>query len=70
LKIQFYSLTTVEDALAAVAAGADLIGLVVDDSGKVPEEISPDQAHAIFAAIDGNALGIALSMSTDPEAIV
>jgi len=69
LKIQFYSLTTVEDALAAVAAGADLIGLVVDDSGKVPEEISPDQAHAIFAAIDGNALGIALSMSTDPEAI-
>jgi phosphoribosylanthranilate isomerase len=69
LKIQFYSLTTVDDAVAAVDAGADLIGLVVDDSGRVPEEITPDQARAIFAAIDGRALGIALSLSADLETI-
>lgn len=69
MKIQFYSLTTVDDAVAAVAAGADLIGLVVDDSGRVPEEITPELARAIFAAIDGRALGIALSLSTDPESI-
>lgn len=69
MKIQFYSLTNVEDAVAAVEAGADLIGVVVDDSGKVPEEITPAEAHAIFAAIEGRALGIALSMSTDADAI-
>jgi phosphoribosylanthranilate isomerase len=62
-------LTSIEDALATVEAGADLIGLVVDDSGAVPEEISPEQARAIFAAIDGSALGVALSLSTDPDEI-
>jgi phosphoribosylanthranilate isomerase len=69
LKIQFYSLTTVENAVATVEAGADLIGLVVEGGVPVPEELSVAQALEIFAAIDGRALGIALSLSTDPDII-
>jgi phosphoribosylanthranilate isomerase len=69
LKVQFYSLTTVENAVATVEAGADLIGLVVEGGVPVPEELSVAQARDIFAAIDGRALGIALSLSTDPDII-
>ncbi|MDG2091384.1 MAG: phosphoribosylanthranilate isomerase [Gammaproteobacteria bacterium] len=69
MKIQFYSLTTVENAVETVEAGADLIGLVVKGGIPVPEEISVVQARDIFAAIDGRALGIALSLSTDPDTI-
>lgn len=69
MKIQFYSLTTVENAVETVEAGADLIGLVVKGGIPVPEEISVAQAREIFAAIDGRALGIALSLSTDPDTI-
>lgn len=69
MKIQFYSLTTVENAVATVDAGADLIGLVVEGGIQVPEEISVELAREIFTAIDGRALGIALSLSTDPDII-
>ena len=69
MKIQFYSLTTVENAVETVDAGADLIGVVVKGGIPVPEEISIAQARDIFAAIDGRALGIALSLSTDPDTI-
>ncbi|MBT7950412.1 MAG: phosphoribosylanthranilate isomerase [Gammaproteobacteria bacterium] len=69
MKIQFYSLTTVENAVATVDAGADLIGLVVEGGIQVPEEISVEHAREIFNAIDGRALGIALSLSTDPDII-
>jgi phosphoribosylanthranilate isomerase len=56
MKVQFYSLTNVRDALAAVDAGADLLGLVVDAGGRVPEEISPEQARAIIAAVGDRVL--------------
>ena len=69
MKIQFYSLTTVKNAVETVDAGADLIGLVVKGGIPVPEEITVAQARDIFAAIDGRALGIALSLSTDPDTI-
>jgi len=69
MKIQFYSLTTVKNAVETVDAGADLIGLVVKGGIPVPEEIGVGQARDIFAAIDGRALGIALSLSTDPDKI-
>jgi len=69
MKIQFYSLTTVKNAVETVDAGADLIGLVVKGGIPVPEEISIKQARDIFAAIDGPALGIALSLSTDLDTI-
>lgn len=69
MKIQFYSFTTAEDALACVDAGADLIGLVVEGGVPVPEEVSVAQARAIFAAIEGKALGIALSLSTETDVI-
>jgi phosphoribosylanthranilate isomerase len=68
MKIQFYSLTNTKNAIETVDAGADLIGLVVKGGIPVPEEISVAQARDIFAAIDGRALGIALS-STDPDTI-
>ncbi len=69
MKIQFYSLTTIENALETVEAGADLIGVVVEGGIPVPEDISVEQARAIFAAIKGRALGIALSLSADIDTI-
>ena len=69
MKIQFYSLTSVENAVETVEAGADLIGVVVKGGIPVPEEVSVDQARAIFHAIEGRALGIALSLSADVDTI-
>jgi phosphoribosylanthranilate isomerase len=69
MQVQIYALTSVADAVATVEAGADLIGVAVDNDGIVVEDRSPAEARAIFAAVEGRALTVALSLGTDAERI-
>jgi phosphoribosylanthranilate isomerase len=69
VKVQIYSMTSVADALATVAAGADLVGVLVDAARAVPEAVDERAARGIVRAAAGRALAVALSMSTDPDEI-
>ena len=67
--VQIYSMTSVPDAVATAAAGADLIGLVVAEPAVVAEAIGPDLAREILAAIRPRSRGVALSLSDDRDEI-
>ena len=67
--VQIYSMTSVADAVATANAGADLIGVVVGETGLVPEAIESRMAHEILAAIRPRARGVALSLSDDRDEI-
>jgi phosphoribosylanthranilate isomerase len=69
LKVQIYALTNVADAVATVEAGADLIGVAVDNDRIVVEDRSPAEAREIFTAVAGRAMTVALSLGTDADRI-
>jgi phosphoribosylanthranilate isomerase len=69
MKVQIYALTSVQDAIDTVDAGADLIGVVAENDGEVVEDRTAEQARAIFAAVEDRAATIALSLGTDVERI-
>jgi len=69
LKVQIYSLTSVSDAVTTVEAGADLIGVAVDNDRIVVEDRSIAEAREIFGAVESRATTVALSLGTDPERI-
>ena len=70
MKVQIYALTSVSDAVATAEAGADLIGVVVDNDRVVVEDRSIAEARAIFAAVESRALTVALTLGTDAQRIV
>jgi phosphoribosylanthranilate isomerase len=67
--IQIYSMTSVADAVATAEAGADLIGVVVEEPGVVPEAIDAVLAREIHAAIRPRSRGMMLSLSDDRDEI-
>jgi phosphoribosylanthranilate isomerase len=67
--IQIYSMTSLADAIATAKAGADLIGVVVAETGLVPEAVDARVARDILAAIRPRARGVALSLSDDRDEI-
>jgi phosphoribosylanthranilate isomerase len=69
VKVQIYALMSVADAIDTVAAGADLIGVAVDNDAMVVEDRSIEQAREIFAAVEHKASCVALSLGTDVERI-
>ncbi len=69
MKVQIYALTSVQDAIDTVDAGADLIGVVAENDGEVVEDRTAEQARAIFSAVEHRATTIALSLGTDVERI-
>lgn len=69
MKVQIYALMSVADAIDTVAAGADLIGVAVDNDALVVEDRSIEQAREIFAAVEHKAACVALSLGTDVERI-
>ena len=68
VKLQIYTMQTVEEAQAVAAAGVDHIGVTPAERG-LPGEISFAQARAIVAAVRGHATTVALSVEADPDAI-
>jgi len=69
MKVQIYAMTSVQDAIDTVDAGADLIGVVAENDGAVPEDQTAEQARAIFAAVEDRATTIALSVGADVKRI-
>ena len=51
MAVQIYSMTSIADAIATAAAGADLIGVVVAEPGIVPEGVGAAMAREILVAI-------------------
>ena len=69
MAVQIYSMTSIADAIATAAAGADLIGVVVAEPGIVPEGVGADLAREIMAVIRPRARGVALSLADDRDEI-
>jgi len=69
MAVQIYSMTSIADAIATAAAGADLIGVVVAEPGVVPEGVAATFAREILAAIRPRARGVALSLADDRDEI-
>ena len=69
MKVQIYAMTSVQDAIDTVNAGADLVGVVAENDGQVTEDRTAEQAREILAAVEDRATTIALSLGTDVERI-
>lgn len=66
---QIYGLTTPDDVAPVVAAGADHIGVVMDEGFDTWDAVDADTASAIFAVVPPTVRGVALSLHTDPVRI-
>jgi phosphoribosylanthranilate isomerase len=69
MAVQIYSMTSIADAIATAAAGADLIGVVVAEPGIVAEGVGFDLAREIMAVVRPRARGVALSLADDRDEI-
>ena len=68
MRVQIYTMQTVEEALAVVAQGVDHIGITPANIG-LPGEVSFETARAIVGAVGDSAVKLALSVETEVEAI-
>jgi phosphoribosylanthranilate isomerase len=66
--VQLYTMQSVEEALACADAGADHLGLTPIEG--LPGEISFETMRTIVEAVGGRARCVALTVQTDPDAIV
>ncbi len=66
-RVKICSITRIEDANAAAAAGADAIGLVFDP--RSPRVVSIEQARAVVAATPPYVTVVGLFVDAAPEAI-
>ncbi len=67
--VQIYTMQSVEEAKAIVALGVDNLGITPSQHG-LPGELSYELAGEIFAAVEGVATRVALSVDTDVDEIV
>jgi len=63
--VQICGITTVGDALLAVAAGADATGVVL--ASPSPRSVTPDRAREIFAAVPPFVTTVAVTSTDRPE---
>jgi len=68
MKIQIYTMQTIEEALAVVSAGVVHIGITPSNSG-LPGEVDFTTARAIVNAVGNSAISVALSIEANLEAI-
>ena len=68
MKIQIYTMQTVEEARAAVAVGVNHVGITPSHLG-LPGEVDYETARAIVEAVGETAVSVALSVESDLEAI-
>lgn len=69
MKVQIYTMQTVDEARAVIAAGVDHVGVTPSERG-LPGEISIALAREIVTAVQGQATTVALSVDSDPDAII
>ena len=68
MKIQIYTMQTVDEARAVAALGVDHVGVTPSDSG-LPGEVNFTTARAIVDAVRNFAVSVALSVDSDLDAI-
>ena len=68
MKIQIYTMQTVDEARAVAALGVDHVGVTPSDSG-LPGEVNFTTARAIVDAVRNLAVSVALSVDSDLAAI-
>lgn len=69
MKIQIYTMQSVDEARAVIAQGVDHIGITPSDIG-LPGEVDYATARAIVDAVGESAVCVALSVDSDLDAIV
>jgi phosphoribosylanthranilate isomerase len=69
-RVKICGLTSEADRDAAVAAGADAIGVLVDVSGESPREISADRAADLVAGLPPFVTSVLVTMPDSVEAAV
>ena len=68
VRVQIYTMQSAEEALAVAALGVDHIGVTPADVG-LPGEVTPGRAADICASIRDVATAVALTVSSDLDAI-
>jgi len=68
MKIQIYTMQSIEEALAVVALGVDHIGITPSNSG-LPGEVDYKTARSIVDAVGSSAVSIALSVESNLDSI-
>ncbi len=66
---QIYSIQTIEEALDCVEAGADYIGLAIDTGAGLPNQVTVQQAKAVFDAIGNQAKKVLIVVTDSDEPI-
>ncbi|KAA3648080.1 MAG: phosphoribosylanthranilate isomerase [Chloroflexi bacterium] len=64
MKIQIYTMQSLEEALATIAAGVDHIGITPGEYG-LPGEVDFDTARAIVTMVGDDAVSVALTVDSD-----
>ena len=67
--VQIYGVTTPEDAVMSSSLGADHVGVAVDEEGLAPDGVTVSEARAILRALGGRAIGVALTLSRNPDQV-
>lgn len=68
VRVQIYTMQTVEEALAVAGLGVDHVGVTPADLG-LPGEVTPARAAEICRAVKGAATSVALSVDADLRTI-
>ncbi|MDR0436241.1 MAG: phosphoribosylanthranilate isomerase [Propionibacteriaceae bacterium] len=63
---QIYSIQSVTEALACAEAGADCIGIACATDAGLPAEIPLELGREVFAALEGKATRVALTVAASP----
>ncbi len=68
MKIQIYTMQTIDEAQAVVALGVDHVGVTPGNSG-LPGEVDLSTARAIVDAVGSSAISVALTVASDLDEI-
>ncbi|MCA9397780.1 phosphoribosylanthranilate isomerase, partial [candidate division WWE3 bacterium] len=68
MKIQIYTMQTIEEAQAVVTLGVNHVGITPSDLG-LPGEVDFATARAIVEGVGETAVSVALSVESDLDAI-
>lgn len=67
--VQIYGIRTVEDALMVAELGGDHIGVSYGKIKRTPGQVDCDRAREIFAALNGKAVAVGLTVAEDLDEI-
>ena len=69
-RVKICGITREADLRAAVAAGADAVGVVTDVPVETPREVAPERAAELVAAVPPFVTSVLVTMPEDPERTV